>query len=154
MANIGEQETILGAIPQDRILNTVKQKNSNKLNGLRYPFTRSEKGYFSKLSDLDIVKSNLRQLILTEPGERVMLPDFGCPLRSLLFAPFDRELVSEMRERIERSVSTYLPTVRIVSLQVIPIDDYASTGISTLKIVLNCKILDIANSAFTVKVTL
>jgi len=154
MANLGESETVLGAIPQQRILNSVKQKNSKKLNGLRFPFDRTTDGYFSKMSDVDVVRSNLRQLIMTEPGERVMLPDFGCPLRSLLFAPFDRELVSEMRERIERAILTYLPTVRILGLDVIPLDDYASNGISTLKIVLNCKILDIADSAFTVKVTL
>ena len=33
------------------------------------------------------VDQMIRQLLLTAPGERADLPDFGCGLRNLLFAP-------------------------------------------------------------------
>lgn len=33
------------------------------------------------------VDQMIRQILLTAPGERVDLPEFGCGLRNLLFAP-------------------------------------------------------------------
>lgn len=35
----------------------------------------------------DHVKQMVRQALLTSPGERVCLPEFGCGLRQLIFAP-------------------------------------------------------------------
>ena len=35
----------------------------------------------------DHVDQLLRQLLLTSPGERTCLPEFGCGLRQLVFAP-------------------------------------------------------------------
>ena len=154
MNNYNESEVILGPRTSNPILDSVKQKNTKKRYGLQFPFTRNQNGYFSKMADKEVVKSNLIQLIKTEPGERVMLPEFGCPLRSLLFAPFDREVIFEMRERIYKAISTYLPTVSIVNLKIIPVDEYKSNGLPTIKIFLICKILDQVDSIFDVKVSL
>jgi len=154
MTNINEIETLLGSVPSRRILDGVKQSNTRRLYGLRFPFDRREDGYFSKMPDLSVIRSNLRQLIMTEPGERVMLPDFGCPLRSLLFAPLDQELVSEMRERIFNSISTYMPNINILDLQVLALDEYRSNGLPSIKIILTCKVTDVTDSIFDVKVTL
>lgn len=154
MININENEVVRGSIPSNEILAGIKQKDVKKRYGLQFPFTNTSKGYFSKMADTEVIKSNLRQLIMTEPGERVMLPDFGCPLKSLLFMPLDREIISEMRERIFFSVSTYLPTVKILKLNVFSLDEYTANGMPTIKITLLCKILDPVDSVFNVSVTL
>ena len=83
-----------------------------------------------------------------------MLPEFGCPLRSLLFSPFDSELVFEMRRRIATAINTFLPTVKLVKLKIIPIDEYKSNGLSTIKIFMICKILDQVDSIFDVRITI
>lgn len=38
------------------------------------------------------VEQMIRQVLLTSPGERVNLPEFGCGLRQLLFAPHSEAL--------------------------------------------------------------
>ena len=154
MININENEVVRGSIPSNEILAGIKQKDVKKRYGLQFPFTNTNKGYFSKMADTEVIKSNLRQLIMTEPGERVMLPDFGCPLKSLLFMPLDDEVITEMRDRIYFSISTYLPTVRVLNLNVIPLDEFASNGMPTIKITLVCKVLDSVDSVFNVSVTL
>lgn len=154
MNNIGESETFLGSLPSNPVLDSIKRKNTSKRIGFQFPFAASSRGFFPPMTDTEVIKSNLIQLIKTEPGERVMLPDFGCPLKSLLFAPFDRELVNEMRERIRNSVRTYLPTVKILKLDVTQVDEYRSNGLPTLKIFMVCKISDPLDSIFDVRVSL
>jgi phage baseplate assembly protein W len=36
----------------------------------------------------------IRQVLLTSPGERIDLPEFGCGLRQLIFAPHSSALDS------------------------------------------------------------
>lgn len=154
MGNINETESFLGSLPSNSILDGVKRKNTSKRVGFQFPFVASSRGFFPPMTDTEVIKSNLIQLIKTEPGERVMLPDFGCPLKSLLFAPFDRELVNEMRERIRNSVRTYLPTVKILKLDVTQVDEYKSNGLPTIKIFMVCKIGNAVDSIFDVRVSL
>jgi phage baseplate assembly protein W len=42
----------------------------------------------------DHVYQMVRQLLLTSPGERVNLPQFGCGLRALVFAPITDALAT------------------------------------------------------------
>lgn len=50
----------------------------------------------------------LRQLLLTDPGERVCLPDFGCGLRRLVFAPQSEALEATVRLRVTHGVQRWL----------------------------------------------
>jgi phage baseplate assembly protein W len=53
-------------------------------------------------------------LILTVPGERVMIPDFGVGLYQFLFEPVPTaELQEKIRARILDQVEIYLPLVSI-----------------------------------------
>lgn len=68
--------------------------------------------------------------------------------------PLDDDVITEMRERILFSVNTYLPTVVVLDLIVVPLDEFASNGMPTIKITLSCKIRDSVDSTFNVSVTL
>ena len=46
------------------------------------------------------VDQMIRQLLLTDPGERVNLPQFGCGLRSLVFAPNSDALAATVQLRV------------------------------------------------------
>jgi Bacteriophage baseplate protein W len=50
----------------------------------------------------------LRQLLLTSPGERVCMPEFGCGLRRLVFAPQSRALEASVALQIRQSVERWL----------------------------------------------
>lgn len=74
------------------------------------------------------VAQMVRQVLLTSPGERVCLPEFGCGLRQLLFAPHSAALHTaltvEVQRALERWLGTHL-TVRAVAAKPGPGDDEA-----------------------------
>lgn len=53
--------------------------------GIAYPFTRGDRGYFKEADGLTLIEGNIAQILGTIPGERVMLPEFGCKIRTVLF---------------------------------------------------------------------
>ena len=70
----------------------------------------------------EVVSQNLKMLILTSPGERVMEPSFGVGLYNFLFelnTQFTRE---EIREKILEQVRTYMPFVQIIEIRLGPIE--------------------------------
>jgi phage baseplate assembly protein W len=50
----------------------------------------------------------LRQLLLTSPGERVCLPEFGCGLRRLVFAPQSEALAASLKLQIRQGIDRWL----------------------------------------------
>jgi phage baseplate assembly protein W len=54
------------------------------------------------------VDQMVRQLLLTTPGERVDLPQFGCGLRSLVFAPQSDALAATVKLRVIQGLSQWL----------------------------------------------
>ncbi len=112
------------------------------------------KGYFAKESGNNLIKGNLKQLLSTFPGERVMLPDYGLDLRQFLFEPLDQTLFAEIRDRIVSAVGRYLPEIEITKLSIISLDEIGYTGIPGLKITLAFKLKNTNDvpSDITVKV--
>src|SRR5437764_6276948 len=54
------------------------------------------------------VEQMIRQVLLTTPGERADLPDFGCGLRQLLFAPLSDALTTNTQMLVQQSLSEWL----------------------------------------------
>ena len=57
------------------------------------------------------VDQMVRQLLLTTPGERVALPQFGCGLRSLVFAPNNDALLATVKLRVNQGLNQWLAGV-------------------------------------------
>jgi phage baseplate assembly protein W len=57
------------------------------------------------------VDQMVRQLLLTNPGERVDLPQFGCGLRSLVFAPNSDALAATVKLRVIQGLMQWLAGV-------------------------------------------
>ena len=63
----------------------------------------------------------IRQVLLTAPGERVDLPQFGCGLRQLLFAPNSDALQATARLTVQRALSQWLADqVQVTKIDVSP----------------------------------
>ena len=56
----------------------------------------------------DHVAQMIRQVLLTDPGERVCLPEFGCGLRRLVFAPYSDALQATTKLLVMQSLSRLL----------------------------------------------
>lgn len=54
------------------------------------------------------VRQMIRQVLLTAPGERADLPEFGCGLRQLIFAPYSEALVATTRMQVQRALDRWL----------------------------------------------
>jgi phage baseplate assembly protein W len=62
----------------------------------------------------DLVRQNLKMVLLTNPGERVMLPEFGAGINSLLFENFsDKEMLLDLEGRIIQQINEYLPYIEL-----------------------------------------
>ncbi|MFJ1708992.1 GPW/gp25 family protein [Kitasatospora sp. NPDC088346] len=60
------------------------------------------------------VRELIELVLLTEPGERVMRPDFGCGLRALVFAPLGDVLVTATEALIRAQLHTWVDDVAAV----------------------------------------
>lgn len=67
------------------------------------------------------VKSNLINLLLTEPGERVNEPNFGVGLKKLLFEQSPN--VEVLKEKINTQIEFYIPTITLSDVSFTPSED-------------------------------
>lgn len=95
-------------------------KLESKSYGLSLPIFSEFKTTFNKIKQAEY---NLYNLLRTRRGERVMLPNFGCNLESLLFEPNSDFLESNIRDDITKSVSYWLPYINITNISIDASDD-------------------------------
>ena len=90
----------------------------NRFLGVPYPTTPNPKGYWFSQYGIDQIKSDMLTLLLTNPGERVMLPSFGTPLNRLFFEPNDTATALKARQIIAKSISQWEPRVAVTNIEV------------------------------------
>ena len=96
--------------------------------GLKLPFNRDKSGLFGRTqTTLEQAGSNIKNLLLTAKGERVMHPNFGSRLRELLFEQYTEDLSSRIQEEIQEAISTWLPYINIASVNIIQSDEDPNT---------------------------
>ena len=67
------------------------------------------------------VDEMIRQVLLTAPGERADLPEFGCGLRQLLFAPNSDALQATTQLMVQQSLERWLGSqINLVRVAVAP----------------------------------
>ena len=88
--------------------------------GLSFPPRISADGRLAWSGAEENVRESIRVILLTEPGERLMRPGFGCGLRRFLFEPNTPTTRALIRERITRAISDWEPRVRLEAVEVEP----------------------------------
>jgi len=84
---------------------------------LAFPFRVGADGRtVAPAGDADYVRDELLQLLLTDPGERLFLPDFGGGLRRLVFEPASDALRGVVKARLTNALSRWLGTRLTVEL--------------------------------------
>lgn len=70
------------------------------------------------------VSQMIRQVLLTAPGERVDLPQFGCGLRQLVFAPLSSALAAATEITVRQSLDRWLAgIIDVTDVTVLSSDD-------------------------------
>lgn len=102
------------------------------LSGAPYPITRHPLGLLRAQKGVNQVKSDMLVLLLTEPGERVMLPDFGTPLKQFFFEQNDSFIVERVREVIANSIRRWEPRIAITAIEVTNSSSAIKTSLNAL----------------------
>tara|TARA_R110002110_G_scaffold78923_1_gene206698 strand:+ start:557 stop:922 length:366 start_codon:yes stop_codon:yes gene_type:complete len=76
----------------------------------------STNGFETNDSIFSVVRQNLKMLILTIPGERVMIPDYGVGLKKYLFDSYGEHLSSQIDHKIREQVKKYMPAITIFDI--------------------------------------
>jgi Bacteriophage baseplate protein W len=67
------------------------------------------------------VEQMIRQVLLTSPGERADLPEFGCGLRQLLFAPHSEALDATTQMVVLQALDKWLASqIEVKKVRVVP----------------------------------
>jgi hypothetical protein len=75
---------------------------------VRYPYGFDASGRTAESSDLDHIEQMLAQLLFTNPGERVMQPNFGSGVMQLVFAPNSPQLAATVEYTMQGAIQQYL----------------------------------------------
>ena len=87
--------------------------------GITLPIQRGNDGYFAQsFRTFDQVRSNLKNLLLTKKGERILQPEFGSGLHDLLFNPATEKFEEDLETTINDSVAKWLPYVIVEDINV------------------------------------
>jgi phage baseplate assembly protein W len=118
-------------------------ENDYKVLGIGINKSSDSNGIFSvNFTTLNQAKDNLKNLILTRKGERLMQPEFGCDIWKVLFEPLDGEAVERVIENtIVEAVSIWLPYLNIDTI----VFDYDENDIDNHRIILDIKFSLISN---------
>ena len=150
---INTTTTLYGVDPTQRVRKEAGVNVRKKKHGLAYPLsTNLHSGFFNKESGTKLAYNNLQQILKTEPGERILLPKFGCALNQYLFQPMDKELFEAIKETILTSITRYARNVEVLRVGVFPLDDYGMEGFQALQVQLLAKLKDSDNVTFDVGV--
>jgi len=118
MAANYEEKTQMKPEKYDSWFNSTQTREENKFNklfeikGFPYPPDRDNpRGFFYRAVNHEVIKSDLLQLLLTEPGERVMLPFYGTGLRRMMFEQKDAASSDELRSLIIDAIEVWEPRI-------------------------------------------
>lgn len=78
--------------------------------------TLSPTGRVVMVENGEAVRQAIMMLLTTAPGERVMRPDYGCPLHRLMFAPNDATTAGLAIHYVREAIRRWEPRVEIVRL--------------------------------------
>tara|TARA_Y100000310_G_C20452664_1_gene701502 strand:- start:281 stop:727 length:447 start_codon:yes stop_codon:yes gene_type:complete len=99
----------------------IQDRDSNVFIGIDYPYHKSSgvEGWFaSTATTIESVKNNIKMLLNTERGERLMQPALGMSLRRFLFEQITEETIENIKNEIVATLSFWLPFVEIQQLEV------------------------------------
>jgi phage baseplate assembly protein W len=84
-----------------------------KFLGAPYPIIKTPRGLLAQSNGVDQIKADLLQLLLTTPGERVMTPLFGTPLKQLMFEQGDYTLENQAVDIVAEAIRNWEPRIII-----------------------------------------
>lgn len=70
----------------------------------------------------DDVKQSIRIILGTAPGERVMRPDFGCGIHTLVFTTIDTASINRVEASVRDALTRYEARIELNEVRVDPLE--------------------------------
>lgn len=86
--------------------------------GWAFPFQADASGEVAMASDEDDIRQAIKIILGTAQGERVMRPDFGAGLQTLIFEPINTTTKALLRHRVEEALITWEPRIDNITVEV------------------------------------
>lgn len=91
--------------------------------GLSLPLQFGNNTFTQTFQTSEQVKSNIKNLLLTKKGERILQPEFGSGLQELLFEPSTTDFEGRIEDTINESIEQWLPYVTIEEIHIEATDE-------------------------------
>ena len=113
-------------------------------------------GAYNLITDFQsLAKQNLKMLILTNPGERMMDTNFGIGLRRFLFEQNEPGTYTKIDEKIRQQVGSYLPYIQINQIEFVVPENNPDLFPHSIDITIKFKIVPLqTNSVLNIQVDL
>ena len=84
--------------------------------GWKFPLQVTPMGAIATSSEEQRIEESILVILSTAPGERLMLPDFGCGIHDLVFAPNDTGTVTQVVDLVRRALTKYEPRIDVIDV--------------------------------------
>jgi phage baseplate assembly protein W len=91
--------------------------------GVTLPLQFGDSTFEQSFQTKDQAKSNIKNLLLTKRGERILQPEFGSGLQSLLFEPNVDDLEGRIEDTINESLEQWLPYITAEEIDIESTDE-------------------------------
>ena len=110
------------AIPDRRVKRFVEDRDTRISVGLDLPIARQvgdNMGYFATTkTTMDAIKNDVKLLLMTQRGERLMQPFLGMDIRRFLFEQTTDDTAIQIENDIVDTFQTWLPFVQLQDIDV------------------------------------
>lgn len=91
--------------------------------GITLPLQIGNTAFNQSFTTSEQIKTNIKSLLLTKRYERLMQPNLGSGLQELLFEQNTDDLPDRIEDRINQSLSNWLPFVTIDTIDITQSDE-------------------------------
>lgn len=92
--------------------------------GPRFPLVPDPVSHaMARVEGMDLIRQSVAIILDTDPGERVMLPAFGCGLRRYLMQPNTLSVRTAIAADISAALTRWEPRIRLTDVRVTPGED-------------------------------
>jgi phage baseplate assembly protein W len=86
--------------------------------GLPFPMRPASDGQLHYLGGAEKVKQSIWLILSTAPGERVMMPEYGCGIYDLVFETNTASLRGSVRANVRKALARWEPRIDVLDVRV------------------------------------
>ena len=88
--------------------------------GIAFPVQLNDRDRFSMVEGDADIRQAIYIIINTIPGERVLRPNFGCEIHSLIFSPANNETANLAERYVTDALTLWEPRINLIEVAVTP----------------------------------